>query len=578
MWSFLQAPVIRRDANNVPLSSGTTLPDHFITTMHEVGGIAANGPVTKHGIQHLVLEHHDLERACHPPQTASSAPPASPQGARSSTATMHLHARLILKRQVERASKTPPSAAASSRPISDYFAPSSFPALSPDLPPTTSDPQPLLNDPPSASIDRPDDPPLTPVGGRRCKRKVPLPATLNFRPTTAEEFYMLEAQVFQTAQTTLKCSCGQPYNSDAVKATSRSMGSADSALISPLLANPQLPTAPTSTGSERLRDLLLARPPYLTKAILQPKRGIFDAFLRILPSAHYSVPKFLDELLVDVQGTINPLLRNMQAIIADQDNLIKQLVSAIETPRPQLVDRSTSPQKPTTRNKATSTSPAPPTISTSTSPLPPVPVTDTASSPLPRSPLPSPLRPCRRPLIPGPPPPACLPPPGELRTHPSGRAKGVPVAVGEDWEGPPICSSSTQSGPQGAGLLSTHSAPLHWLRFALHHLGAPYATDISPIGHGLRLFEAWVAEDKYEAFCDFLQSHPSFSLLPDFDPLQPPAHDHHPDAVKRAEFAFFMRRAQSARFAIHPDLCRSIVDSIPSSLADLFSSRLVRRR
>ncbi|KAI9311757.1 hypothetical protein DFJ73DRAFT_787912 [Zopfochytrium polystomum] len=334
------------------------------------------------------------------------------------------------------ASKTPlvPLAAASSRPISDYFAPSSFSALSPDPPPTTSDPQPIPNDPPSASIDRTDDPPLTPVGGRRRKRKVPSPATLNFRPTTADEFHTLETQVFQIARTTLKCSCGQQYNSDGRqgnesiygvrrlslectgkppcaklrlhdalrrhdspylerldnayrhlvslgqpprghaekrihgemtepvapaappappapwedgppstplrRATPPSAPTPPTTSALAVTANPPVPTAPTSTGSERLRDLLLARPPYLQKAILQPKRGIFDAFLRILPSAHYSVPKSLDELLVDVRGTINPLLRDMQAIIADQDDLIKQLFSAIETPRPQLVDRS----------------------------------------------------------------------------------------------------------------------------------------------------------------------------------------------------------------------------------------------
>ncbi|KAI9358602.1 hypothetical protein DFJ73DRAFT_774366 [Zopfochytrium polystomum] len=88
-----------------------------------------------------------------------------------------------------------------------------------------------------------------------------------------------------------------------------------------------------ASGSERLSAALKSHPPYLRKALLAPKLGILDPILRILPSAHYSVPKSHNELLDDVKGSINPLLREMQAIIYDQDILIQQLLAALPTAR-----------------------------------------------------------------------------------------------------------------------------------------------------------------------------------------------------------------------------------------------------
>ncbi|KAI9354144.1 hypothetical protein DFJ73DRAFT_828071, partial [Zopfochytrium polystomum] len=207
---------------------------------------------------------------------------------------------------------------------------------------------------------------------------------------------MLESQVFQITRDTLQCACGHPYNSDVTKAICLSLafaqfhdalqrhespyvGRLDEAyrhLVSlgrpvpghadkrshlepsdlavskgrggvggtralrrpaprdsPALAIPMAVPAPT--GTERLSALLHAHPPYLRKALLRPKPAIFDPLLRIFPSPVYSIPKSHNELLEDVRGTINPLLCQLQTIITEQDDLIKQL-SATPAPPPQL--------------------------------------------------------------------------------------------------------------------------------------------------------------------------------------------------------------------------------------------------
>ncbi|KAI9329513.1 hypothetical protein DFJ73DRAFT_782269 [Zopfochytrium polystomum] len=240
----------------------------------------------------------------------------------------------------------PTASSSSSRRISDFFAPSSFSALSPDPPVTTNDPAP----PPSIT-----DPPFTPVGDRkRNKRKVLSPANPGLQP-------------FPAIPAPRSSPPPPPLSPPSVTPT----------------FPPPIPLPPTFSGSDRLSSALHSHPPYLQKAFLVPKPGIFDPILRILPSAHYSIPKSHNELLDDVKTSINPLLRELQSIIADQDDLIRRLFSLLPSAQQSRTDRSTSTRKTATSDKSTSTVPVPLTDGSTSPPPAPLSVDATTITDLP---------------------------------------------------------------------------------------------------------------------------------------------------------------------------------------------------
>ncbi|KAI9310223.1 hypothetical protein DFJ73DRAFT_941669 [Zopfochytrium polystomum] len=414
-----------------------------------------------------------------------------------------------------------PTSSSSARRISDFFAPSSFSALqstSPiDLPPPTNDlripsndlqtpstaphnpsadpqippsdpripsndlqipsndPQPPSSDPTSTNL----APAFTPVGGKRSKRKVLSPSN----PAT------------------------QPHVTVAVAPPPPPSP--------PLPSQTAIPIPPTFSGADRLASALQSHPNSLQKGFLVPKPGIFDPFLRMVPSYRYSVPKSPDELLVDVKTTINPLLREMQSIIADQDDLIKRLLALSTSARPTSMDRGVSTSRTITSDISSMTDE--PTLATvATSPVPALETADSATSPLPEALLATP--PLDAPPVPPrlrqnatrPPPVSAQPREPRLRTSGTRREflsrrekAGVALRSAAPPDAIDLIFHNTSRRPLRDGpplqfrpvffrttlRRATHSAPLHWLRFALHHLGAPYATDISPIGPGLRLFE-----------------------------------------------------------------------------------------
>ncbi|KAI9358601.1 hypothetical protein DFJ73DRAFT_757885 [Zopfochytrium polystomum] len=107
--------------------------------------------------------------------------------------------------------------------------------------------------------------------------------------------------------------------------------------------------------------------------------------------------------------------------------------------------------------------------------------------------------------------------------------------------------------------------PLHWLRATLYALKFPYASELSAIGRGLRLWEA--------------RTTTSSNTCQTSTRLQPPPQPEDADddaltaAYDRAAKSFVRRRAYLVKVAVHPAISRLIVESSPPE----FRTQLQRR-
>ncbi|KAI9324980.1 hypothetical protein DFJ73DRAFT_870885 [Zopfochytrium polystomum] len=345
-------------------------------------------------------------------------------------------------------------------------------------------------------------------------------------------------------------------------------------------ADPQ--RAPRS-GMARLDALLRTAPRNLVQSDRPPPRSFLDQIVRLNLDSNEDgyTRSLLDSVATAARTTLAPIFLTMERIITDQDQLVASL-------RRQLVEAEAAAS-------AAAAAPLPvlrpPVSDAAVNTDPPTPMTNLAS--------------------PGGGPPADGA--KEHRKGPVGSRKGdrmaqpkflsrrakqtavlkaalpdsIPALVLRPVRRPsPTPRDPVRYAPVYFRVSIAHpdarKHPLHWLRASLAAMKAPYAPELSPIGRGLRTWEAWVAEERVAAFTQFLSDHSDlFEHLPDFDVLSLPIsadadEDARRKAHNRAADAFLRRRSRLARNAFPMDLRRCIVEAFPACFHDRLEPGLAR--
>ncbi|KAI9320286.1 hypothetical protein DFJ73DRAFT_924245 [Zopfochytrium polystomum] len=492
----------------------------------------------------------------------------------------------------------------SSRPITAFFSPSPFAVLSnTDFPPLP--------------------PPSTPTATRSVtKRKSvdhPSPDQLNWAPSSSSEYEALELALFYAVRSTLQSPCCKAATTSPEKAGRRTKFTGH--------FRHSLAALPDLTGVEGARPATPPPPdpamPPSAAAPLQPEsRNLDQPPLQAVaaPPPHEDLHHFLDQIvrlnldpnddgytrsLLDgvataARITLAPIFLAMERIITDQDQLVASLrrqLAAAEAPA------SATATETAATAAATVAAPAlAPTAGATPATLPTPVHPRTAEAAVNTDPVADPTHPVRPALAKG----------RRRRTGPEGSRKGdrmarpkypsrqakqaielslasgdtipalvfrplAPSRVREPVRYVPVYFRASITHPEA------RKNPLHWMRASLAAMKAPYAPELSPIGRGLRLWEAWVAEERAIPFTKFLSDHPDiFEHLSDFDPTAIPSFADYPDeaalvaASDRAAAAFLRRRSRLARNAFPLDLRRCIVEAFPDHLHERLEPGLAR--